>query len=148
MKTSQLAVAIFVLCCCCSTALFAEDEKDTRNPVDKYHGDAFFYSLTCKLSFQIAMSKRQLSQPSDEKDDYRACITKGKTASKQNLDAALKTVKKPNAKEALKTYHVALVSALEGINPGSDERKINYEQRQQNLEGKMTEAWARFEIEQ
>ena len=84
----------------------------------------------------------------DEKDDYRACITKGKTASKQNLDAALKTVKKPNAKEALKTYHVALVSALEGINPGSDERKINYEQRQQNLEGKMTEAWARFEIEQ
>ena len=56
-------------------------------------------------------------------------------------------VKKAKAQEALKTYHVAFVSAIEGLTPGYVERKIDYEQRQQALEGKATEAWARFEIE-
>jgi hypothetical protein len=45
-------------------------------------------------------------------------------------------------------HHVAFISALEGIRPDLDERKINYEVRQQALETKLSEAWARFEVEQ
>jgi hypothetical protein len=57
-------------------------------------------------------------------------------------------VKKPKAQETLKSYHVAFVTALGGISPGIDERRVSYEQRQQALKDKVTEAWARFEVEQ
>jgi hypothetical protein len=89
-----------------------------------------------------------LKQPADEKSNYTGCIEDGKKDAKQNLESALKSLKKPKAKEALKSYHVAFVTAIDGINPGMDERKISYEQRQQSLDGKLTEAWARFEVEQ
>lgn len=58
------------------------------------------------------------------------------------------TVKKEKAREALKSYHVAFITALEGIVPGFDEMKIAYQQRQQALSDKVTEAWSRFQIEE
>lgn len=78
----------------------------------------------------------------------RSCIQAGKEILKGNFSSALRTVKKPKAQEALKSYHVALVGALEGVAPGSEERKFQYDQRQQALEAKLNEAWARFEVEQ
>ena len=117
-------------------------------PAQQYRGLANGAIFMCKLNLQNALLNAQLSNPLDEKSDYRACIATGKVTAKENFDKAMKTVKKPQAKEALKTYHVALVSAFDGIVPGTDERKINYERRQQDLDGKLTEAWARFEIEQ
>ena len=102
----------------------------------------------CKLGLQLALAKAELGQQQDEKSDYPGCIEQGKATAKLNLDKALRTLRKAKAQEALKSFHVAFVGALEGVRPGSNERKISYEQRQQALEGKLTEAWARFEIEQ
>ena len=105
----------------------AADEADNRSPLDRYRGDSQYHLLMCSMSFKMAALKADGGQPQDEKDDYAGCIKKGKAESKANLDKALRTLKKPQAREALKTYHVAFVSALEGIFPGADERRISYE---------------------
>jgi hypothetical protein len=123
-------------------------EPDSRTPLARYHEDSQFALVKCKLTFKLAIARADVGVQQDEMSDYSACIAKGKMTAKTNLDKALRTVKKLKAQEALKTYHVAFVTAVEGIRPGGDERKMNYEQRQQALEGKVTEAWARFEIEQ
>lgn len=47
----------------------------------------------------------------------------------------------------LKSCNVTFASALEGIAPGVDEREINYKWRQEALDDKLKEAWARFEVE-
>lgn len=127
---------------------FAADEPDNRTPLDRYQGDTQYALLMCKLTLRLAVAKAEGNAPQDEQSNYSYCISKSKVTAKASLDKALRTVKKPKAQEALKSYHVAFVSAVEGIRPGADERKISYEQRQQVLEGKVTEAWARFEIEQ
>ncbi len=127
--------------------LSAADEPDNRTPIEKYRGDTQFPLLMCKLTLKLAVMKSDSGAAQDEKSDYTECIGKGRVNAKASLDRALRTIKKPKALEALKTYHVAFVTALEGIHPGAEERKISYEQRQEFLEGKVTEAWARFEIE-
>lgn len=139
---------VFAALMATASAVSAAEAPDNRTPLERYRGGTQFYLLSCSLSFKLATLKAEGDQSQDEKNDYAGCITKGKTVSKSNLGKALRTVKKPKAQEALKTYHVAFVSALEGIFPGTDERRISYEQRQQALKDKVTEAWARFEVEQ
>lgn len=129
-------------------ATFATAEPDNRTPLERYEGDTYYALLLCKVTLRLALARAEGGEQQDEKSDYSGCIAKSKTTAKTSLDKALRSVKKATAKEALKSYHVAFVSAVEGIRPGIDERKINYEQRQQALEGKVTETWARFEIEQ
>lgn len=126
----------------------AADEPDSRTPLERYEGDTYFALVMCKSKLRIALLYAESGTQQNEKSDYEGCIASGKSKAKASLVQALRTVKKTKAQEALKSYHVAFVSALEGLRPGADERKINYEQRQQSLEGKVTEAWARFEIEQ
>jgi serine/threonine-protein kinase RIO1 len=94
------------------------------------------------------MFKLAQTGSSDSDGDYAGCIKKGKEAAKVSLDKALRTIRKPKAQEALKSYHIAFVTALQGINPGSNERRMDYERRQQMLKDKAAEAWARFEVEQ
>jgi hypothetical protein len=131
-----------------ATALpaFAQ-EPDKRTPLERYEADSKVTLYMCKLTLKLALAKSEAGQSQDEQSDWIACIRNGKTTTKASFDKALTAVKKSKAKEALKTYQVAYMAAIDGIAPGSDERKINYEQRQQSLEGKLTEAWARFEIE-
>jgi hypothetical protein len=134
-----------------SLSLFASaaEPPDNRNPLDKYRGDTQFSLLMCAISFKIARLRAEAgSQENDDKGDYRGCIAKGRATAKVDLAGALRFVKKAKAQDALKTYHVAFMTALEGIDPGSDERRISYAQRQQALSDKVNEAWARFEIEQ
>lgn len=141
--TTILAVILIVM-----SSLATAEGPDKRTPLERYNGDGHFSLVMCKLSLRLALSKAELGEAQDEKSDYAGCIEHGKATAKENLVKALRTLKKSKAQESLKSYHVAFVTALEGIRPGSDERKINYEQRQQALEGKLTEAWARFEVEQ
>ena len=128
--------------------VFGAEEPDNRTPLERYQGDGEFSLLMCKISLRMALDRAALGEQQDEKSDVAGCIEKGKSTTKKSLELALRTVRKAKAKEALKSYHVSFVGALKGIRPGSDERKISYEQRQQTLKGKLTEAWARFEVEQ
>jgi flagellar basal body-associated protein FliL len=121
----------------------ATEEPDNRPPIERYHGDTSFALAMCKELFKTAILTRQKS----DLETFTNRLSDEKTKSKESLAKALETVKNAKAKEALKTYHVAVMSALASIFSGLDERKINYEQRQQALEDKVTEAWERFEIE-
>jgi hypothetical protein len=122
-------------------------ESDKRTPLERYEGDSKFTLYKCKLTLKLAIAKSELGREQDESSDWAACIRDGKATVEARFDPALSTIRKAKAKEALKSYQVAFVVALEGIAPGSDERRINYEQRQQALDGRLTEAWARFQIE-
>lgn len=102
----------------------------------------------CQATFSLANARAAGGADPGPDGDYRTCIDSGKKSSKADLAAALKSMKKPKAQEALKTFHVAFIAAIEGIVPGPVEKKTNYEQRRQSLSGKLTEAWARFEVEQ
>lgn len=122
-------------------------EKDNRTPLEAYEGDTFYHQVMCEGALSLALARKDLYRPQDSSSDVRGCISKGKAAAKASFDKALRTVRKPAAKEALKNYHVAFVTALEGITPGTEEPKFVYEQRQQALKSRLKETWARFELE-
>jgi len=121
----------------------AAEKSDNRTPIERYRGDTAFALAMCKELFRRAI----LTSQKTDFETFSNRLSAEKEKSKESLKKALETVKPPKAKEALKTYHVAVMSALASIFAGLDERKIDYEQRQQALEGKVTEAWERFEIE-
>jgi hypothetical protein len=75
------------------------------------------------------------------------CVIDKKSELKKTYEKAQKEVKKASAKAALKEYYIAVLSALQGINPEADERKMNYEKRQVDNKIKVKELWTRFEVE-
>lgn len=122
-----------------------DEEPDNRPPLLKYKGNCYFATEAGKLTVQLAKLK---GFTRDGDTDYLKHISESKIKCKKSFDDALKTVKKQKAKEALKNFHVAFLSALQGLAPGDEELVRDYQRRQQALEEKMNEAWARFEIEE
>lgn len=141
--TTILAVILIVM-----SSLATAEEPDESTPVEYYKEAGKFSLIRCNLFLSSARITAESGKAQDEKSDYAGCIEHEKATAKKNLVKALRTLKKSKAQESLKSYHVAFVTALEGIRPGSNEREISYEQRQQALKEKLTEAWARFEVEQ
>lgn len=140
--------AMLVACALVIAASAVRGEEDNRSPLDRYRGDTQFALMMCRIKIGMSEAKVKAYEQQDETSDFVGCIREGKAKAKASLTAALKTVKKAKAADALKGYHVAFSTALDGIVPGSDERRISYEVRQRALDGKVTEAWARFEVEQ
>jgi hypothetical protein len=89
-------------------------EKDNRNPLEAYKGDTFFHQVMCEGTLRLALARGDLYRPQDSSSDVQGCIVKGKTEAKASFNKALRTIRKPAAKEALKNYHVAFVTALAG----------------------------------
>lgn len=125
-----------------------------RNALEAYSGEASFAATMCGLTFvtgqaqaEIIRAGGEVSAENRQKGDYRACVRDQKPAVKTAYDAALKTVRKPAAKAALKNHYVAAISQLDGIVPELDERKIDYERRQAANAVRAKEAWIRFEAE-
>ena len=127
-----------------ATAALAADEPDRRSPLDRYQGDGQYSLLLCKLTLEKELMSGDLSVAMAQ---LSKCVGQGKSAAGKNLNAALRTVKKPAAQAALKAYHVTFVTALEGVRPGLNERKISYEERQQRFDDQLNAAWAKFEVE-
>lgn len=126
---------------------FAADEP-SKSALDAYKTSGQYVLEQCRLTFDTVIIFAELGQPPNENLNWAKCVQDAKNSTKADFAAALKSIKKGKPQEALKTYHVALISAIEGIAPGSSERKISYEQRRQSLDAKLTEAWVRFEVEQ
>ena len=122
-------------------------EKDNRTPLEAYQGSTYYHQIMCEATLSLALARGDLYRPQDNSSDVQGCISKGKTEAKTSFNKALRTVRKPAAKEALKNYHVAFVTALEGLLPGTQEPKFVYEQRQQTLKSRLAETWAKFELE-
>lgn len=131
-----------------SFSTYAASNSDKKSAIERYHEATQNSIGSCKLSLILAQMNAQMGSPDDEKSDYEKCIKDGKTSAKADLKLALKTLKNAAAKDALKSYHVAFVSALEGITPSAGELKVSYDARQNMLSAKVNEAWTRFELEE
>lgn len=129
-------------------ALAADDALKT------YRGSTEFGLADCRGTFLLAQANAKhvaatgRSAASAADTDVGQCIEGNSSKAKDKLASALESLKTEDAKKALKAYHVAFVTALRGIDPGSAERQISYDQRQQALRDKVNEAWAAFELEQ
>lgn len=128
------------------------DETDLKLPaLQQYQSHTQGSLYLCRLVFQLASASSKLSSAPDikmEDIDYIGCAREAKEKSQTLLRQALKTVKKAPAKEALKSYQVAYAVALEGIDPKNEEPVFAYKQRASAADTKLTDAWARFEVEQ
>ena len=142
MKAFALLCSALIL-----AASASRGEDDKRGPLERYRADTAMPLVMCKIKMQMADAKGKAYEQQDETSDFLGCIRDGKAKANASLAAALKTVKGAKAVDALKSYHVAFSTALDGLLPGADERRISYEVRQKALDGKVTEAWARFEVE-
>jgi hypothetical protein len=119
--------------------------------VAEYRSRMNGYVFKCAQEFKVEQLKAKGIERYDLPEvpaDSAKCIRESRDSGKALFDAALKAAKKPDAKSALKSVHVAYLASLEGIAPLPDERVGGYQQRQAVLATKLTEAWARFDVEQ
>jgi hypothetical protein len=143
MVKTLLAVISVIACCTASGAGFLEEENDKRPPIEAYLGDVKAGITICGLEMELALLK-------DEKAAYEKayqCIDDAKKAFKKRYETAVKVVRKPQAKIALKEHLVTAITAVSALPPASDETKAGYTKRQADLKDKLTEKWARFEVE-
>ena len=125
------------------------------SPALAYRGIVNSGILTCSQqvieAMQIAEIKRKgierYDLPEPMAPDWQACVVEQKAQAKVSYETALKTVKKPAARAALKEHFVAVFSALSGLAPYNDELKLAYTKRQGENTIKLRELWDRFEIE-
>lgn len=94
----------------------------------------------CRLDAKVAAGP-------DGQRALDTCIKSSRSAVLAQFKIAEKTIKKPGAKDALKAYSAALVSALDGIRPGAEETRIVYGARQSGIDQRLAELWARVEVE-
>lgn len=137
-----------------AAALLLPTLVSAADQLKAYKGSTELGLIDCRGTFLLAQAKGKYTAVTGQMADTTAdsdvgqCIERHAAKSKEKLTSALDTLKTDDAKKALKAYHVAFVSALRGIDPGSAERQISYDQRQQALRDKVNEAWAAFEVEQ
>jgi len=146
-----------------SQIVFATPPKKADDPIQTYEVNITYVMTLCPMIFHTAMNLSETralqasgsdptaleSPPSSAKpdEDWRGCIATGKSTAKKDLALALKAAKNAKSKDALRNIQVAFFTALDGISPGFEERKISYEQRQQALNDKVNEAMTRFDVE-
>ena len=76
------------------------------------------------------------------------CIEAGRRESREQLDAALRTIERRKAREALWSYQLSFEAALAGVAPTRDEPAAAYDQRQSSLRHLLAHAWTRYELEE
>jgi len=136
---------------------------DKGDPVAHYRSSTQLDLITCRLKaksyYMIAslhhsspeapdIEAQSLENVRKAKAEYLACVRDAKSDAKPLFDAATKYTKKGPAREALKSYQVAYIIALDGVEAEDGETKSAYARRQQALTTRLEEAWVRFEVEQ
>lgn len=143
MHTKHTAAVLLALMMAPSLA------QEPPTPVQAYRTATMSARSSCSIHVMHMMMMAELrastAEPADKADQ---CIAKAKQSGKEAFDKAREATKSAAALDALKDYHVAYVTALDGMLPGLGERRAAYDSRQQALRDKMYERWARFEIEQ
>lgn len=113
----------------------------TASPVDTYRHLTQQEVVACGDAVHRAWSQSRFAEEGE-----RGCIAAGRHVCHATFAAALRAVRKPDAREALKAYHSAFVAALDGVAPLRGEARDGYERRQQWLSHVMAHAWTRFEL--
>ena len=99
--------------------------------------------FVCSLAMRVYMAE----QHDDQLAQYQKCVTDAKAETKVTFQAAMNATKKPKAKEALKMFHAAFLSAMDATGPRGSNSMSTYEGRQSVAADKMSDAWAKFEVE-
>lgn len=126
---------------------FEPIENEKGPPLQAYRSHASFSLLMCRMSYDLSVSERQLGYKPSAKGDFPGCLRAASEKARALLTKASLQVKSPAAKQALKDFHVAYMTALEGISPKVGELKSGYTARQAALDDSVNAAWARFDIE-
>lgn len=136
-----IAAVLFVMSC------NALGQQDNQTPLAKYKSQTHYGVFICAIKFKTAQLVAQMGQEPDTNSDWRGCINEHQAVLKTSYSAALKTIKRKPAVEALKAVQVAAIGALTGIAPDLDERVLTYNQRQSALKARLADAWTRFDLE-
>ena len=150
MKLTWLFAATFALFFCVFNPAAAQDKL-----LEKTYSDDVNMGLTlCHRTFLLAIKLADLSdhgrsvkEKHPDADNYQKCISRHKDDIKSSYEQLAAKVKKSSVKLALKEHYIAVITALQGIEPLPDERKMNYERRQGENQSKLDSAWIRFETE-
>ena len=119
----------------------AEEEKDTRTPIERLEGDASAYLVMCRLRVEL-----MLTTGSDAKDADK-CLVEGQSKTKKNVSVVMKQVKKPAAAKQLKVWYAAYLTALKGVFPSGDEIKLTYQARMSAQQSRADNEWNLFKAE-
>lgn len=126
-------------------------QPDNRTPLEAYRGDSAGGVMLCGMKLKLALLHAERSMPPTEEErrsaDYAGCIRDQSATIRQQYAKALRVVKKPAAKAALKEHFIAVSMQLQGLVPASDEIRLNYTRRQTENEARTEEKWIRFEAE-
>lgn len=119
-----------------------------------YHTRSKKLVLACETNFyqlQIyATILRHNKNPQEEPPmSMKACVEQASEAAKLDYRNMVKFLPKgkKEAAEALKNYHVKVLLTIQGAEPQSGERMIDYERRFNALKKDMEEAYIRFDLE-
>lgn len=150
MKLSKLFSAIAIATvAAASWAQSAPSENVSFKQVDDYRSKTFAGMTFCSIVVETMLLNTESGRDSYGNGLAKVvdCVRSNKEQSQEKLKQALEEVKTPAAKEALKNYHIAFMTALDGLEPGMGERRYAYEVRTQQLRGELQKAWNRFELE-
>ncbi|WP_296446986.1 hypothetical protein [Rhodoferax sp. UBA5149] len=136
MKTNLAKLFIYALI---ALPVISHADADKRTPSEKYQGAISFALSMCTFAFIEAQA--------GGRQETQSCIDDGRVSIKKEYDSFSKLIKKPPAKSALKEHYIAGISALNGIQPQTQERKFNYDKRQGDNQAKIDDLWVRFETE-
>ena len=127
----------------------AMGQQPPADAVTRYQGqiDAVLKNCSFLLVRQIEEANAGYVPDPKQKDDVPNCMRNGRQDVRQAFEAATKAQKKAAARDALKGVQVAFLAAMDGMAPETEERRAAYFARQGSLKAKVTEAWARFEVE-
>jgi hypothetical protein len=137
-------IATLVLALALSVSANSE-EKQTST--DAFRGETQYRLLMCQLQVKIAINKIELGE-SNGLAGVGDCIKNAKASVKKVFGPALKVASKgPVASKLIKDYYASWLTTIDGVLPGTSERKVDYERRQLAAESKSDEYWNRFEVE-
>lgn len=103
----------------------------------------------CRSTHRLGVLQSELGKVSAE-DAYRTflgCKAEVTKEAKAVYSRVLAKVKSSDGKKALKDYQVALMSAVEGMEPKANELKIHFDQRTAALDASIEKAWQRLQLE-
>ena len=140
MKTMIVATALLA-----GFLGIASAQTKKMAPLAVYAEGVLYASALCPMILELSLQTGTTNEPG--KTDWASCINDAKRDTKRNYAAALTTIKKAGARSALKEHYIAATSAITAIAPGSNENRMSYARRQAENSDKVTERWARFEVE-
>lgn len=143
MRKSKIAMlTMLALIAGTSASLGQPSTPDTRTPLEKFIGDATFHRVQCGLMMSIWLKNQQ-----PEYEPGMCIDTAKKALSPLYKDAVAGVAKNAAAVTAAKEFYAYWMTAMDGIIPSKDERKISYDERQSRMDDRVSELANRLTIE-